>query len=113
MITAVNILVHVPLWNWVRENSFELYTQKWDLPQGQITLWNAVPVLPPTSKAQGLLFPHNLTSTSTAQLSDLCYSSSGNYKLSLDLHFSDYFLHVLIGPLGFLFGKLPFSLAHP
>lgn len=33
-ITAVNILVHVPLWNWVCESCFEFYTQKWDLPQG-------------------------------------------------------------------------------
>lgn len=84
------------------------YTPRNGICLGQITLRNAVPALPPTSKAQGLLFPHNLAGTCTAQLSDLCYSSSGNYKLCLDLHFSDYFLHVLTGPLGFLFGKLPF-----
>lgn len=80
---------------------------------GLITLWNAVPVLPPTSKAQGLLFPHNLASTSTAQLSDLCNSSTGNHKLCLDLHFSDDFLHVLMALWISFLVNCHFSLAHP
>lgn len=62
--TAVTVLVRVPLRSWGCENSLESHAQKWDLPQWQrTTLRNAVPVLPPTSRAPGLLFPHSLANT--------------------------------------------------
>lgn len=56
--TSVNILVHVPLWSWRIPLSYTLRSGFCLSGSRLLTLRSAVPVFPPTSRAQRAPFPH-------------------------------------------------------